>query len=121
MTNDAPYRIVQWGTGNVGRMALEAVVDRPDMTLVGCYVTSPSKHGSDVGTILGTSSVGVRATSDIEEIEGLDADCVLHMPLPSAQVGDDPDLDTKVICRLLASGKNVVTTVGYVHPKAYGA
>jgi hypothetical protein len=121
MSNDGSYRIVQWGTGNVGRMAAQAVLDRPDMTLVGCYVTSPSKHGQDVGAILGSAPTGVLATTDIEEIEALDADCVLHMPLPSAQVGDDPDLDTKVICRLLASGKNVVTTVGYVHPKAYGA
>ena len=43
------------------------------------------------------------------------------MPLPSKQIGDDPDQDTKDICRLLESGKNVVTTVGFVYPKAYGA
>ncbi len=115
------YRIVQWGTGNVGRMALDAVLARPDMGLVGCYVTSSAKDGVDVGTILGRESVGVAATNDVAVIEALDADCVLHMPLPSAQAGVDPELDTEIICRLLASGKNVVTTVGYVHPKAYGA
>jgi len=114
------YRVVQWGTGNVGRMALRAVLDRPDMELVGCYVTSAAKDGVDVGTILGRDPIGVTATNDAAAIEAMDADCVLHMPLPSAQVGEDPGHDTNVICGLLASGKNVVTTVGYVHPKAYG-
>src|SRR4051794_32305222 len=101
-------------------MALDAVLDRPDMELVGCYVTSTAKDGVDVGTILGRAPVGVVATTDRAAIEALGADCVLHMPLPSAQAGDDPGLDTDVICSLLAAGKNVVTTVGYVHPKAYG-
>jgi len=115
------YRVVQWGTGNVGRMALDAVLARPDMELVGCYVTSPAKHGVDVGELLGRSPIGVRATNDASAIEVIDADCVLHMPLPSAQVNDDdPGHDTDVICGLLASGKNVITTVGYVHPKSYG-
>ncbi len=63
----------------------------------------------------------MRATADLDEILALDADCVAHMPLPSKQIGDDPDQDTKDICRLLESGKNVVTTVGFVYPKAYGA
>ena len=115
------YRIVQWGTGNVGRMALEAVLGRPDMELVGCYVTSPDKHGRDVGELLGRPAIGVTATNDASAIEAMDADCVLHMPLPSAQANEhNPGLDTDVLCSLLASGKNVVTSVGYVHPKSYG-
>lgn len=117
-----PYRVVQWGTGNVGRMAIDAVLARPDMELVGCYVTSPAKHDVDVGELLGREPIGVRATNDLSAIETLDADCVLHMPLPSAQVNaDDPGHDTDVLCGLLASGKNIVTTVGYVHPRSYGA
>jgi hypothetical protein len=115
------YRVVQWGTGNVGRMAVKAVLDRADLELVGCFVTSEAKDGLDVGVIVGRDPIGVVATSDPARIDELDADCVLHMPLPSAQVGDDPGHDTDVLCRLLASGKDVVTTVGYVHPKAYGA
>ncbi len=114
-------RVVQWGTGNVGRMALDAVLARPDMELVGCFTTSEYKHGRDVGELLGRGPVGVRATSDASEIEALDADCVLHMPLPSEQVNvDDPGHDTDVLCALLASGKNVVTTVGYVYPRRLG-
>ena len=45
---------------------------------------------------------------------------MIHAPLPAAQVSDDPDLDTKQLIRMLAAGKNVITTVGYVNPKAYG-
>jgi hypothetical protein len=63
----------------------------------------------------------VKATSDINEILNLKADVVLHMPLSAAQVNEDPTKDAKDICALLRSGKNVVTTVGYVYPKAYGA
>ena len=111
---------MQWSTGNVGRHALRAILDHPELELAGVYVTSPAKAGIDVGELLGREPVGVRTTADLDAVLALDADCVSHMPLPSKQVGDDPDKDTKDICRLLASGKNVVTTVGYVYPKAYG-
>ena len=50
----------------------------------------------------------------------LDADVVLHMPLPSLVHGDDPGADLDNFCRLLASGKHVITTVGYMYPKVYG-
>ena len=113
-------RVVQWSTGNVGRHALRAILDHPELELAGVFVTSPAKAGLDVGELLGRDPVGVRTTADLDEVLALAADCVSHMPLPSKQVGDDPDKDTKDICRLLASGKNVVTTVGYVYPKAYG-
>jgi len=114
-------KVVQWGTGNVGRHALRAVLEHPELELAGCYVTSAAKSGRDVAELLGLDEpVGVRATDDVEAILGAPADVVLHMPLPAAQVADDPDFDTKTLCRLLASGKNVVTTVGYVYPKAYG-
>ena len=115
------YRVVQWATGNVGRHSIRAVLDHPDLELAGVYVTSPAKAGLDAGEIAGREPVGVRASNDLEEILALDADCVAHMPLPSKQIGDDPDQDTNDICRLLESGKNVVTTVGFVYPKAYGA
>jgi len=113
-------RVVQWGTGNVGRYSLDAVLADAELRLVGCHVTSPEKVGLDVGELLGRPPIGVRATGSIDEVVAMRPDCVLHMPLPSAQVGDDPGHDTDVLCALLASGINVVTTVGYVYPKAYG-
>ena len=115
------FRVIQWATGAVGKQAARMVHAHPEMTLVGGYVTSESKVGKDLGELIGVDPIGVVATDDIEEICALDADCVIHAPLPAARVGDDPDLDTRIICRLLESGKNVITTVGYINPKVYGA
>jgi len=114
------YRVIQWATGNVGRAALKQLIRNPDLELVGCLVKNPDKHGKDVGELCREGETGVRATTDVAEILSLEADCVCHMPLPSAQAGDDPGADLRDICQLLESGKNVVTTVGYVYPKAYG-
>ena len=113
-------RVIQWATGTVGRQAIRLVADHPELELVGTYVTSAAKAGRDAGEIAGIVPLGVLATDDVEEIRALDADCVIHTPLPSARAGTDADLVTRMICRLLESGKNVVTVVGFVHPKAYG-
>ena len=115
-------RVIQWASGNVGAQAVKAVAADPGLELVGMYVHSQQKAGKDIGDICGLDRpIGVTATSSIEAILALEADCVLHMPLPSLIWGEDPQFDTKVIIRLLESGKNVITTVGYLYPKAYGA
>ncbi len=114
-------RVAQWGTGNVGRYALDAVLASPEFELVACFVTSDVKVGRDVGDLLGREPIGMLAVGSMSEVVAARPDCVLHMPLPSAQVGDDPDHDTQVICQLLAAGIDVITTVGYLYPKAYGS
>ena len=83
-------------------------------------VTDPGKVGRDIGDIAGIGATGVAATDELDKILDLDADVVLHMPLPSLVYGDDPDVDLDNFCRLLASGKHVVTTVGYMYPQVYG-
>jgi hypothetical protein len=113
-------RVVQWGSGNVGRQAIATIAARPDMELVGLVVTNPAKVGRDAGELAGIGPIGVAATDSLDEIVALDADVVLHMPLPSLVYGDDPDADVNTFCRLLSSGKHVVTTVGYMYPKVYG-
>jgi 4-hydroxy-tetrahydrodipicolinate reductase len=115
-----PYRVIQWATGNVGRQALRAILDHPDLELAGVLVTNPAKVGRDAGELVGRPPAGVRCTASVDEVLALDADCVAHMPLPSAQVGDDPDRDARDLCRILAAGKNAVTTVGFVYPAAHG-
>ncbi|MDJ0849207.1 MAG: dihydrodipicolinate reductase [Myxococcota bacterium] len=114
------YRVIQWATGNVGRAALRAVARHPELELVGLHVTDPAKDGRDAGELCRLPPFGVAATRDASALLALEADCVLHMPLPSARVGDDPDRDLRDLCRILASGKNVVTTVGFVFPAAHG-
>ncbi|HEY1739668.1 MAG TPA: dihydrodipicolinate reductase [Acidimicrobiia bacterium] len=103
------YRVIQWATGNVGKAAIEGVLGHPDLELAGCWVHSADKHGRDVGEICGGEPVGVLATSDRDEILALDADCVVYSPVLA---------DPNDVAALLASGKNVVTPVGWVYPFA---
>jgi 4-hydroxy-tetrahydrodipicolinate reductase len=105
----APYRVVQWATGNIGLRSLRAVIEHPDLELVGLYVYSDAKVGKDAGDLCGLPPVGVVATSEIDEILALRPDCVLYM-------GDRLDADT--IGRLLESGANVVSTRSEFHRPA---
>lgn len=100
---------------------MRAVVERPDLELVGLYVHSESKAGRDAGELVGIDPVGVTATSSIDELVATDADVVIHAPLPSLVHGDDPDADLDAICRLLESGKDVITVVGYMYPSVHGS
>ncbi|MBK7949780.1 MAG: dihydrodipicolinate reductase [Deltaproteobacteria bacterium] len=105
-------RIVQWTTGLVGRSAVRAVLDHPELELVGCYAWSPDKVGRDVGELCGfDEKIGVPATNDIEAILALRPDCVLYMPLQ--WVVDD-------MVRLLEAGINVVSTANFITGKSYG-
>ena len=115
-----PYRVVQWGSGNVGSQAIAAIAGRRDLKLKGLFVYSVDKIGKDAGDIAGIGKLGVKATNDPDRILALDADCVIHSPLSSLVYGDDPEADLKTICALLASGKNVISSVGYMYPKVYG-
>lgn len=107
--SSGPYRVVQWATGNIGLRSLKAVIEHPDLELVGLYVYSDAKAGKDAGELCGLPPVGVVATRDIDEIVALHSDCVLYM-------GDRMDADA--IARLLESGANVVSTRSEFHRPA---
>lgn len=95
------YRVVQWATGNVGRRSLRAVIEHPNLSLVGLYVYADAKAGCDAGELCGLPAIGVKATQSIDDILALKADCVVYMP-QSINLDD--------LCRLLESGANVVTS-----------
>ena len=101
------YRVIQWATGGVGRAAIEGVLAHPDLEVAGCWVHSEEKDGVDVGTLIGRDPVGVAATTDVDALVGLDADCVVYSPIFA---------DPAVVTRLLSSGKNVVTPLGWFYP-----
>ncbi len=101
------YRVVQWATGGVGRAAIEGVLRHPELELVGCWVHSAAKSGRDIGEIAGTGPVGVTATDSVEEALSIPADCVIYAPLVP---------DEALVARILRSGRNVVTPVGWVYP-----
>jgi hypothetical protein len=101
--SDKVYRVIQWATGKVGQVAIRHFVENPAYQLVGVLVTNPKKVGKDAGDIAGTSTTGIIATDDVDQIMAIQADCVHFAPLME-------DIDT--VCRLLRSGKNVVSPLG---------
>ena len=105
--SERPYRVIQWATGSVGKAALRHFIDSPAYELVGVLVYDPAKVGRDGGDIVGFEPCGVVATDDVEAIVALAADCVFYTPIWP---------DTDIVCRLLRSGKNVVTTAGVYYP-----
>ena len=101
------YRVIQWATGNVGRAAVEGIVAHPELELTGAWVHGAAKAGRDVGEICGLPPLGVTATNDTEALLALDADCVLYSPLLARP---------EEVIRILESGKNVVTPLGWFFP-----
>ena len=45
------WKVIQFATGNVGRLALQGILDHPDLELVGVWVHSPDKAGRDAGEL----------------------------------------------------------------------
>lgn len=102
------HRIIQWGTGAVGREVLAGILDvRSGLELAGVKVYSADKEGLDAGALIGRDAVGVLATTDVERVLSIDADCVVYTPRLT---------DVDEVCAILASGKNVVTTAFLFHP-----
>ncbi|HYV57078.1 MAG TPA: hypothetical protein VE911_06020 [Candidatus Nitrosopolaris sp.] len=112
-----PYRVIQWSTGNVGHFALRCIIGHPELELVGLWVHGAAKAGKDAGALCGLPPVGVRATTDADALLALDADCVCY----TATADLRPFEALEDICRILASGKNVVSSsvVPLVHPRSF--
>ncbi|MDR2857909.1 MAG: hypothetical protein LBV50_08680 [Novosphingobium sp.] len=107
------YRVIQWATGTVGSAALRHFIENPVIDLVGVYVTNPEKVGKDAGDIVGLPATGVICSDDIETFIAMEADCVLFAPLNMATTTLD------LVCRLLASGKNVISPAGPFLPNKW--
>ena len=103
-------RVVQWTTGNVGKQAVQAVVARPDLELVGCYAWSGDKVGKDVGELCGIEPVGVTATDDVDALLALKPDCVVYNPMW---------FDVDEMVRILEAGVNMVVTAAFINGTSY--
>jgi len=112
-----PYRVIQWSTGNVGTFALRCIIGHPELTLAGLWVHSAAKAGRDAGELCGLAPVGVRASNDVDALLALDADCVCY----TATADLRPFEAIEDICRILAAGKDVVSSsmVPLVHPQSF--
>jgi 4-hydroxy-tetrahydrodipicolinate reductase len=101
------YRVVQWSTGNVGRNAIAGIDARPDLELVGVWVSSPDKVGKDAGELAGLGrTLGVAATDDAEALLAMKPDCVVHTAMADTRLMEAIE-DLKTILR---AGVNVVSS-----------
>jgi len=110
-----PLRVIQWSTGNAGKKALRGILRHPELELVGVHAHSPEKVGRDAAELCGLARpTGIRATNDAQALLALDADCVCYTAQGETRIRQTID----DLCRILASGKNVVNTaiVSLVYP-----
>ncbi|HWU32788.1 MAG TPA: hypothetical protein VN108_07940, partial [Marmoricola sp.] len=103
----SPLRVIQWTTGNIGRRSLAAIINRPDMELVGVYAHGAGKVGVDAAELAGLDApTGITATNDIDALIALKPDACCYNPLWSS---------TDELVRLLEAGINVCTTAGWIN------
>ncbi len=111
-------RVIQWSTGNVGHYALRAILGHPELELVGLWVHSEKKAGTDAGELAGVEPCGVIATNDADALLEMDADCVVYTATADLRIMEA----IEDVCRILRAGKNVVSSsiVSLVHPDGMG-
>ena len=91
-------RVAVWGSGNMGRAAIRAVLAHPDLTLGA--VVSRSRAGEDAGTLAGLDPLGLLASPDLPPV-----DAVAYMASGDLR----PDDAAADIASCLRSGAVVVT------------
>ncbi len=101
------FRVVAWSTGNVGVHVIAGIDARPDLELVGLWVSNPAKVGKDAGELAGLGrNLGVAATNDVDAVLELKPDVVVHTAMADDRLmealGD--------IQRILRSGINVLSS-----------
>ncbi len=101
------YRVVAWSTGNVGRHVIAGIDARPDLDLVGVWVSNPDKVGKDAGELAGLGrTLGVAATDDVDAILAMRPDVVVHTAMADNRLFEAlGDLQ-----RILRAGINVVSS-----------
>ena len=115
-------RVAVWGTGNVGRPSVRAVVADPDLELAAVIVSDPAKEGRDAADLCDlcdlSGPTGVLATRDAAAVlagaAGGRVDAVVY-----AATGDTrPDDAIEDILACLRAGADVVSTSVYplIHP-----
>ena len=103
-----PLRVIHCGTGVAGSAALHSIILQDGLELVGLLVNSEKNAGKDAASFARLPDCGIVSTRDVDALVALDADVVVYMLLvPSVEH----------ICAFLESGKNVVTTAGFVFPQ----
>ncbi len=116
-------RVAVWGTGNVGRPAVRAVVANPALELAAVIVSDPRKVGRDAAELCNLGEpTGVVATSDWRAVLDGDAAAVPGGPVDAVvytATGDTrPDAALADVVACLEAGVDVASTSIYplIHP-----
>lgn len=101
------YKVVTWGTGNVGKYAVRAVVNHPELELIGHIVSSAEKAGKDVAELADLEqTTGIIASNDIDAVLALKPDCVCYTAHSETRLPEAAEDQAKC----LSAGINVVAS-----------
>jgi 4-hydroxy-tetrahydrodipicolinate reductase len=99
-------RVVHWGVGQTGRLALQGVIGHPGLELAGVCVSRPENAGRDAGELCDRPKTGIAATRSVEEVLALRPDCLSYFGPGMAGAAEA----VENVARFLEAGVNVVTT-----------
>ena len=114
---ERPLRVVVWGTGGIGCLAINTIRKRPGLALEGVWVHSLQKVGRDAGELAGGEPLGLKTTNDVDALIALKPDCIVYTASsPQREAAAVPDL-----VRMMKAGINVVTTTTSraIYPPAF--
>lgn len=99
------FRVAHVGTGNVGRLALAALLGNPQYELTAVSVSTDEKVGRDAGDLAGLGiATGITATLGLDEALATEPDCIVYCAM-----GDTRLPEAMADCRrILEAGVNVV-------------
>lgn len=63
-------RVVQMGLGPIGNKVTQFLAERSSIQIMGAIDSDPAKEGQDIGTLAGLPPLGVKVTSDLNQILG---------------------------------------------------
>ncbi len=108
------YKVIVWGPGGLGGVALWEIARLEAFELVGLRAFSAGKVGKDAGELIGINPLGVTATDDVDALLAVEADCVIYTPRDFGINNADAEL-----LAILAAGHNVVTPLPYHNAVLY--
>ncbi len=100
------YKVIVWGTGVVGKLVIDELINNPEYELVGVIVNNPGKSGKDVGELIGRGATGIIASNDADAVLAGDADVVAYFGPTAEQAA----VNSENHCKALLAGKNIVST-----------
>jgi len=112
------YSAIIWGSGVVGSQIVRVLSRKKSVRIVGGIVHSPDKAGRDIGTISGLPyEMGLTVSTEPKEVlKNSAAEVVLLVTQASRFYQGTFDKNVEQIIMSLNSGKNVITTTGFLYP-----